>query len=322
MKRLVPISCASILSVFLIQSGDWRNSPYFNTEFLAQYDQVSHHLRNNEGLVEGFFLTEDTVSINYLWLKRPNARYTMIYCSGFWPGRKEGLATFYAMMPEDCNLLFFDARGHGKSTGHFLSRIWRYGTCEYKDVIAAVHFAAKQQRCPIILYGICAGAFHAVHALLHLRDRGMLHQAMHIKALIFDSGWSSLDDVSRTAMISEVDEAMCKQFGKTSWLYESVGLVAKAGVNLAHFCIIRPVLYLRRDEITLADKIERIDVPIFYIHAQGDQYANIEPVKELAEHTKRATCWWISEPSKHACHHLKLKEQYRERLLNFIESVL
>ena len=322
MKRFLAFIVAVFISVLSLHSGDWRISPYFNTKFLTQYDRVTKQLVEKEGLVEGFFLTEDNVSINYLWLKRPNARYTVVYCCGFWPGRKEGLATFYAMMPDDCNLLFFDARGHGKSSGRFLSRIWGYGSREYKDVIGAVHFAAKQQRCPIILYGVCAGAFHAAHALLHLQERGMLHHAMQIKGFIFDSGWSSMRDASRTAFASEVDGILRKRLKQSNWLYRSASAVVLGCVNAAHFCIARPVLYWRKNQMSLVDKIDLIDVPMFYIHAQGDEYAKIEPVKRLAEHTQQATCWWIEEQSKHACHHLKLKEQYRERLLSFIEGVL
>lgn len=322
MKRIILFLYVLICSACSINGTDWRNSPFFDTKFLSKYDAVAQYLMEQEGCVEGFFRTEDNVLINYLWLKRPHARYTMIYCSGFFPGRKEGLATFHALMPEDCNLLFFDARGHGKSGGRFLSRIWGYGAQEYKDVIGAIHFAAKQQRCPIFLYGVCAGAFHATHALLQLQKRGMLHHALQIKGLIFDSGWSSIADVSRTAFVSEIDGVLRKRCSPSGWTYTVLSPVAAALVRGAHSCFVRPVLYWRRKEMSLADKIEQIDIPILYVHAQNDQYATIEPVKALAERTQQAKTWWIAEPSKHACHHLKCKEQYRERLLSFIEDVL
>lgn len=321
MKRFLGGFASSFFFVMSLQSGDWRVSPYFDTKFLTRYDEVSRALVQKEGAQEGFFMTEDAVSINYLWIKRPHARYTMVCCSGFWPGRKEGLATFYAMMPDDCNLLFFDARGHGKSGGKFLSRIWGYGSQEYKDVIGALHFAAKQQPCPLILYGVCAGAFHAVHAVLHLQERGMMHRALHIKGLIFDSGWSSMAEASHTAFASEVDGVLRKTFKEFPWLYRSTNAVASGVLSAAHFCIARPVLYWRRHELSLEDKVNMLDLPVLYIHAESDQYARIEPVKALAEHTPHATYWWIKEQSKHACHHLKLKEQYRDTLLGFIDGV-
>jgi hypothetical protein len=145
---------------------------------------------------------------------------------------------------------------------------------------------------------------------------------MQIKGLIFDSGWSSIADVSHTAFVSEVDGIVRKRLKESNWLYRPMSAMAKGMVHVAHFCIARPILSWRKKKMMLVDKIDQIDIPMFYIHAQGDQYASIEPVQRLADHTKRATSWWISEQSKHACHHLKLKEQYRERLLNFIDDCL
>ncbi len=325
MKRLflfVLFYCISVYSI--LGADDWSNSPYYDTSFLRQYDSVCRALKEKEGLVEGFFQTEDHVSINYLWLKRPNARHTIVFCSGFWPGRKEGLATFYAMLPDDCNLLFFDARGHGKSTGKLFSRLWRYGFDEYKDVIAAIHWASRQQACPIIVYGVCAGAFHATHAILHLQERGMLHRWLRIKGLIFDSGWSSISEASRTAFASELNGFVYKKgmrlFKNYDVVQKTIKTLLEYGVNALHFCTVRPVLYWRRSQ-DLSGKMGQLDVSVFYIHAEGDEYARIGPVKKLAEQTKRAKHWWIKEPSKHACHQLKLKEQYRERVLDFIANV-
>ena len=323
LKKLFSVLLVCFLSIHAMPSDDWRQSPYFNTKFLVQYDAVCHTLIEKEGFVEGFFPTEDSVSINYTWLKRPNARYTMIFCSGFWPGRKEGIATFYAMLPDDCNLLFFDARGHGKSKGRFLTKLWQYGAHEYKDVIGAACWAHKQQKCPIVIYGICAGAFHAAHAVLRMQERNMLNK-LCVKGLIFDSGWSSIGDVSKTAFTSELNAFAYKKtrkwFKNYNTVYPPLSKVVRCGVNIFHTCIIRPALYWNK-QTELFDKIGDLSLPTFYIHAECDDYAKIEPVKRLASQTKHATCWWISEQSKHACHHLKLKEQYRDRLLHFLEQL-
>ncbi len=308
-----------------IDVPDWSESPYFDTTFLKQHDQVCRTLIEKEQFVEGFFSAEDKVAINYIWLQRPNARYTMIFCSGFFPGRKEGLATFYEMLPNDCNLLFFDARGHRESEGRFLSSIWNYGSHEYKDVVGAVRWAHKQKQCPIIIYGVCAGAFHAAHALLRMQECGILDR-YQVKGLLFDSGWSSIQEVCRTACTSELNSFARKKikrlFAQDQRIYPPVSKTIDVCVNVAHFCIARPVLYWRKNKTDLVDKIGKLNVPIFYIHAQGDDYAEIGPIKQLARKTKHPTCWWISEQSKHACHQLKLKEQYYARLLDFIEVSL
>src|SRR5690606_10231834 len=65
----------------------WSKEEYLNTQFLNQYTAVSQQLCN-DGFYEGYFTTTDQFSINYLYLKRPNAIATIIFCSGFLPGRK------------------------------------------------------------------------------------------------------------------------------------------------------------------------------------------------------------------------------------------
>ena len=110
-QRLVFLLCGLAVPGIFMANGE--KNYYFNTVFLSNYDKVKRHLINKDGFINGFLTTSDTIKINYLWLKRPTARYTVILSGGFWPGRKEGLATFYKLFPEDCNLLFFDARGHG-----------------------------------------------------------------------------------------------------------------------------------------------------------------------------------------------------------------
>ena len=77
-------------------------------------------------------------------------------------------------MLSDCNILFIDARGHGKSEGSVLKNMWGYGKHEYKDIIAAIKFAHKKNDVPIILYGVCAGAFNSMHALLKLQKKNRL----------------------------------------------------------------------------------------------------------------------------------------------------
>ncbi len=310
---------------FSANSQDWQNSPYFNTKFLSQYDAVAHRLITHDGFQDGFFTTEDGVSINYLWLVRPNASYTMILCSGFWPGRKEGLATFYAMLSDNCNILLFDARGHAQSTGRFWSQMWRYGCNEYKDIIGAVAWAYNQRSVPIVIYGVCSGAFNAAHAVLQMQKRNEINR-YNVRGLVFDSGWSSVAEVAHTALPSESERVLNKKI-KTgsdmvnSLLCKMVLAVIRGGVTVGHYCFVRPISWGYKNQTDLIEKIDGISIPIMYIHAKDDTYAPIKAVKQLADKTPRKTCWWITQPSKHACHYLKFKELYRSRLLDFVQSV-
>lgn len=310
---------------------NWHESPYLNTRFLEQYDLVSQTLQE-EGFQEGFFTTSDKLNINYLYLPRSQAEYTMIFCCGWLPGRKEGLASFYALMPQNCNMLFFDARGHGKSDGPLLSNFWEYGKKEYKDVIAAIRFAHEQSSKPIILFGICAGAFHAAHALITLEKNKKLAD-LTVAGLIFDSGWGSVSTSSHSAPRARIRESIAsaaahiygsKQSKKheNNVVIRTISQLAANTYSVAHALLVRPLLYLNEKRTNLFDKIHQMRTPVFFIHAHDDEYTTIKDVKTLARLVERKKCWWITEPSSHASHHLKHKDEYRAQLCTFIGSCI
>ena len=169
--------------------------PFFNKKFLVNYDAVKKELLANHGFVQVQFLSEDGIKLEGLLRTKANAKCTVISCSGFFPGRMEGMATLHRLLPDDCNILFFNARGHGNSEGFFKATILKYGNVEYKDVIGAIDYAHKQSPAPIFIHGICIGAFHATHALANLQQRNLLEQ-YNVKGFIFDSGFGSLAKIS------------------------------------------------------------------------------------------------------------------------------
>jgi len=299
---------------------------YFDTKFLAQSDAVRQQLVEKEGFVEGFFSSSDGVRLNYLWLSRPDARCTVICSSGFWPGRKEGMATLYELLPADCNILLFDARGHGVSEGSLWRNLLQYGAHEYKDIEGAVQWAHEQSSKPIVLFGVCAGAFHATHAVYHMQKQQLVEQ-YDVRGLIFDSGWSSLTNIVPTALSGEWKKRMMKRV-------KTAPSIVQRGVQLA---VVLPVSFLiqittpplvwlsvskKAHEANLVSKIDIVQMPILYMHSEDDSFAPIKPVKQLADKTKHAHTWWITEPSTHACHHIKHAQAYKGKLKQFIDTVV
>src|SRR5581483_8890448 len=173
-----------------------KNDHYYDVSFLKNYSQVRTVLKA-EGFKEIYFKTSDNLRINGLFLTRPHATCNVIVCAGWLPGRKEKMATFFAALPSHCNIFFFDARGRGKSEGPLLRQVWKYGVNEYKDIVGAIEYIHSRNALPIILCGVCSGAFNATHAVLHLEKQGLLSR-YNIKGVIFDSGWGSIMKISRT----------------------------------------------------------------------------------------------------------------------------
>ncbi|MFC1842262.1 hypothetical protein ACFLYU_01255 [Candidatus Dependentiae bacterium] len=78
------------------------------TNFLNQMSN-GQHIQNIPEL-------NQNKKIKGLFLERPNARATIIFTPGFWPGYKESFASFVKLVPQDCNLLFIELQGHGESS--------------------------------------------------------------------------------------------------------------------------------------------------------------------------------------------------------------
>ena len=332
MKRILFI----LIATFTINGAEQTelkaldNSPLFDTKFLLQYDEVTNHLKQ-QGFQEGFFNSPDNHKINYLFLERPTADYTVILCAGWIPGRKEGIATFYALLPQNCNILFFDARGHGKSDGLLLLKTWIYGKHEYKDILGALDFVHAKINKPIIMYGVCAGAFHAAHALLHLQKQNKLEE-YDVRGFIFDSGWASLLTVSWSAPVAKANESLARLWGAlygkkwkevlTTLPYRISSYFLNKILVVVHTVGFFAPFAIQEKGTNLFDKIEHLPMPIFYIHSHDDEYVPIAHAEYLAKKSKNAHTWWIEEPSKHACHCLKYKHAYQEKLHEFLAACM
>lgn len=321
MKYLRIMMLSLFVGCMALTASDHLHS-YFDTKFLSQPLLVRQQLIEKEGFTEGFLTSSDGIALHYLWLVRPNARCSIICSSGFWPGLKEGIATLYALFPDDCNILFFDARGHGASEGVFWRSLLNYGVCEYKDIEGAIEWVHGQSQQPIVLFGLCAGAFHAAHALISM-ERKQLIETYAIRGLIFDSGWGSVNSVVPTAFSGEWKKRMRKM--TRSWpkaLQSSIISPVSMGIKITTPLLMRVCLSKKTRHTNLLPKIQTITTPVLYIHAEDDSFAVIKPVKQLARKTQQAQVWWITESSTHACHHIKHAHRYKQTIKKFIDAVV
>lgn len=320
---------------------------YFDTDFLTKYDEVQNALITDFGAKKITLQTEDNHTLNGLFIKRDNAVRNVILCSGFYPGRKEGLATYCCLFPTDYNILLFDARGHGESTGPFASSLWYYGQNEYKDIIAAAQYLKTHTQCDTIIHGTCSGAFHAVHALYNLNQEKL--DQLRIKGLVFDSGWASISETSVSAIKGQIQEMLLSFFLrgyspiphkmdetdkrkmksnrkkkiKQSYFYRFCSQMSASMYYLFNLLLFKVPIYFTNNEhkTNLFDKIQAIQIPILFIHSEDDHLQPIDTVKKLADPCSNKECWWITQPSKHACHNLKHSDQYKEKLTRWLESL-
>lgn len=306
----------------------WDDSPYFNTTFLANYNLVEKTLIQQSGFEKITFPSTDGLMLSGLLLTRPNAKATIVFCAGFFPGRKEGQSPIIRMLPPEYNILLFDARGHAQSEGTFWTNLGQYGTHEHKDILGALNLVRDTVGGPIVLFGICSGAFHATHALIKLSQEKKLAD-YNVQGLVFDSGFVSCLEVTKVGeyhLREKILPGMLSWYAnkktiRNTYFYKlsafSLTLLGQALLKL----FVLPGVRKYEPDTNLADKMHTLDCPVLFIHSKDDNYAPFEQTKALADSVKHKTCWWI-EHSSHALHALKHKHEYRKQLLSFLKEAL
>lgn len=301
---------------------------FYSTSFLKDYKAV-HKVLKKHGFRDITFKTTDNLTLSGLFLSRPHATCNVIICAGFFPGKKEGLATFYAFLPNYCNILLFDARGRGSSEGPLLYNLWRYGINEHKDISGAISWINKNNTLPIIIGGTCSGVFNAAHALIDLAKNGTLAKS-RVKGLFFDSGWGSVLTMSQSVVIANIKKYLSKtiacMYGTKKnidqrILYKLLFPLICHCFKAIHSISAKPLITPYEHTTNLFDKINQIPIPIFFIHSYEDVHADITNAMKLSQLAPNSRCWWI-EKSFHAKHYLIHRNAYKEKLTAFIESVI
>ncbi len=271
----------------------------------------------DEIIIEGYFQTRDAVNLHYRFMVRPQATSTIIVSCGCWPGDKDGYLSLAGALPTNCNILFYDGRGRGKSdynsfylpraelgSGLIQTATFSYGIKERLDVIAAVEFANKQmQGLPCILLGFCGGAYNSLHAAIALKHENKL-KALNIIGIVVDSGFGRIKDAFDSNVKNWADDHLPSFFAPILC------------------CVIHTFLapLINDKETNLLGIINQLQLPIMFIHSKDDNAVPINVAYELANQIDkdRKHCWWITEPSKHIEHYNRYPSLYKEKITEFI----
>ncbi len=294
---------------------------FYDINFLRDSPAVEKILKNR-GFFEVNFKTHDNLTINAIMLdqsKSHDINATIISFPGFFPGDKEGMSTLYAMLEDQpYNFIFIDSRGHGKSDGELLTfkGIKNYGEKQYLDMIATIKFIATYNEKHtisknIVIHGLCAGAFHTIKAIDILKTTNF-KVYNYVKGIIFDSGWPAIIDIIDTLVEAESIER-CKSYG-ISFLQPCIAYIMHSVYNIFFKSS-------HSKQIPLNEAISKIDQPIFFIHAEQDNYVPIHKIYPLIQLAKKPCSWFVKD-SAHVNNHLRHKEAYTDQIQQFIKSVL
>jgi len=301
---------------------------YFDTEFLSNYSQVKKQLIE-DGFESVTFMSPDGCHLNGLYRSRANATHNAVVCAGFYPGKKEGMATFAELLPENCNILLIDARGHGESDGSLWKNILWYGQNEYKDILGALNFLCTQNNNPNFLIGVCIGAFHCAHATIALEKQNNFKD-FNLQGIIFDSGFASLTNllwIPANHFSEKVLPAIFSTYLYTKDTKKSIKnrLLYKVSaffttiVGSTITLSISPFFYWYDSNTTLFNKIEKIKTPIQFVHYSNDTYATLQ-VAEILQNNCPNSRLLVFNESKHALNHILHQNEYKALLLEFITN--
>lgn len=292
-------------------------SPYFDTKQLLNDRQKTKALLIKEGFCPVSFYTPDGIKLHGLFLQRPQSIGTVICVEGYHDGSRFDVAALIPLIPGTYNILFFNQRGYAPSKGRSWKNLWFYGIYQYQDVIGAIDFITTLTHKSIILWGTCAGAFNAAHALIQLQQKNLCYP---VKGLIFDSGWDSVPCTAHS-FSKNIARKMVQapQVSKPNTLVEKMLyglLLVTKKLLLIDYC-----WHAYDPQTTLQGKMKQLALPILFIHAQNDHIAALKHVQQLVDETPHAFSWFVPE-STHSMIHIKQKGQYQQVLISFLNYVM
>lgn len=299
-------------------------SLYFDTQWLKRTDEINKKLINKEGFTELKMKSIDGSTTSILLKQKANAQYTLI-CFGGFGTKKESLAPFYALFKDQpCNVWLCQTRS---ATQHTLRRAFEFGTKNDQDAISCIQRAHAFSPKPIIIWGTCAGAFYATHALATLTLEKKVEE-YNIKGIIFDSGWAAVheaavEEVKGAARekIAQVIKSHPRDINK-SWMGRILNNTSNWIIDTLHYYTSRPFFAKISSQKNLFEIVKTIAIPMFFIHSEDDYKKPLSEAKKLYIAAPIKTAWWITFPSTHSMHHFKHKDEYKKRCINFINKAL
>lgn len=237
---------------------------FFETDFpdvkIAQA-KVCEKAINEYGAKKIDLITRDKHIIKSLYFERPNAEVNIIYVTGYFHDLtppKEWATNFAVLHPEKANILTFDWRGFGESTGsNNLLEKGSFGTNAYLDIFAAVDFVRSQNNKPVILHGFCFGGSMVLHAMIKAQEENKkLADAIGLSSMA--TSFQQLFDNATTA-----EDRWAYWFLLQSGLSKAI-IEYQAGDNGSPFDL-KPI-----------EMIKKMTVPCWFDHSTGDQFAKLE----------------------------------------------
>lgn len=189
------------------------------------------------------------------------------------------------------NVFAPDLRGHGESAGDYYGMGWldQQDLHDWLDLLIAKYPDAN-----ITLYGVSMGA----SAVLNLASSELPPQ---VDSVIADSGFTSVASIFETQINSILKLPSLP-------ILNPANTVAQLRIGLDFY------------EASTVELVEKIKVPIFYIHGGEDTFVPVDNVHELSAATKAPHEVWIVDEANHGDAVKVAPDEYRAKVDQFIKE--
>jgi uncharacterized protein len=247
------------------------------------------------------FPSLDGVDLAGILFKRPKATANLLVCHGY-RGSKEFMYAYLDLFP-NFNVLMFDFRAHGESSGQITS----IGCHEYKDVIAAAQYLKnhdgneiipgdKNKKLPLILLGISMGGASCLKA--------MQKNIQLCDVLVIDSTFASLEKMLLRAFNLRISLPYYPFFHIIRRMFHFFGK-----------CDIK--------DMSAIDCVKKIRQPIFFIHSCIDAFIPPENSIQLYAHSINVKSkLWIAPRCRHGWLHSYHSNLYKHKIEKFLNKTI
>jgi len=226
--------------------------------------------------------------------------------------RREFLRILPIFYKNGFNVLMFDCREHGISSGTFKGL--SFGIREHNDVIHAVKFAQKRYNLTkIAVIGTSQGGTSVILAA---------SKEDSIKAVIAENPFSSLSelvgDVIDLTLAYKPEWA--SEVGWTSFIVSMGNYVPDWFRALIKHTVVTKVVALTNEGAYLnaIDVVDSLNKPLFLMHGTEDRMVSVGHSERLFKKAKEPKHLWIAKGAQHSRIFNKFPKEYEQKVLGFL----
>jgi len=243
-----------------------------------------------------FTASDHYSSLSAWFIPAPDPTATIIYLHGVGDNKISGLLLAKVLHENHFNVLMYDSRVHGESSGRYCT----YGFHEKFDVKRAVDALKtfeeqkKYRIGPIGIFGTSMGGAVALQAA-SIEPR--------IAAIIAEASFATLRQIT-------VDYQ--KRLLRLPWHFLR-NIAMKRSETIAQF---------KHREVSPIDALKYIHSPVFFIHGKSDAFIKYQYSEEMFAKANEPKSLWLVDHANHSNVHEAGQKEYEEKIVRFYKEWL